>query len=441
MLLCETSLRPLGPGEFLEEEQYPKKHFPRPQWPLKGVWRRVLPKLNWPLWFVWLGPEGKASGLSRNIVARFREWHLLRAPQERALRSGDPSCMRGFGRSPLHNDLKGEVISVKISIAVLGATGPVGQKVISLLENHPRFLVAEVAASEGSVGQVYGERVQWKNEFPLDPRVAQLRIKPLMEVESEFVVSALPADVAHQVEPALASRGHIVCSNASAFRMSADVPLLIPEVNSSHLSLLSRQTSKGKILTNPNCSTVFLAGALKPLLELAEIEHVSAVTLQALSGAGYPGVPSFDLLGNIIPHIGGEEEKIRLETKRILGSPDRPLDIGVTVHVHRVPVVHGHTVAAHVRFKSNVSVEKVQATFRRWEERYPNFLKVHTADDRPQPARDLHPHDMRIHVGRIKQGDRPDTVGFISLGHNLVRGAAGAAIAILEAYLDQGVRR
>jgi aspartate-semialdehyde dehydrogenase len=326
-------------------------------------------------------------------------------------------------------------MSKKLPVAVLGATGPVGQKAITLLENHPLFEIKEVAASEGSVGHVYGERVLWKNEIPCPANISEMKIKSLLGIESKWVISALPADIAQTVEPELASRGHIVCSNASAFRMDSRVPLLIPEVNTSHLSLLSEQPWPGKILTNPNCSTVFLAGPLAKLLALGEIEHVNVVTMQALSGAGYPGVPSFDLLGNVIPHIGGEEEKIRLETKKILGTASASLKLGITVHVHRVPVLHGHTVAVHVRFKKAVTSAQVLALFKKIEAESPNFLKVHTAEDRPQPLRDLNPHDMRIHLGRIKQGDADDTIGFISLGHNLVRGAAGAAIAILESYV------
>jgi aspartate-semialdehyde dehydrogenase len=325
--------------------------------------------------------------------------------------------------------------SKKLPVAILGATGPVGQKAITLLENHPLFEVAELAASEGSVGQIYGERVQWKNEIPLPEHIAKLKIISLLDVQSKYVISALPADIATTVEPALAERGHIVCSNASAFRMDPRIPLLIPEVNRAHTSLLANQPWKGRLLTNPNCSTVFLAGPLGVLRALGEFDHVHVVTMQALSGAGYPGVPSFDLLGNVIPHIGGEEDKIRLETKKILGTPTDSMKMGVTVHVHRVPVMHGHTVAAHVRFKKPVSADAALKLFQEVEAAQPNFLKVHIAQDRPQPLRDLHPHDMRIHVGRIKQGDAADVVGFVSLGHNLVRGAAGAAIAILEEFL------
>jgi aspartate-semialdehyde dehydrogenase len=323
----------------------------------------------------------------------------------------------------------------KTSVAILGATGPVGQKVISMLEQSGRFVVTEVAASDQNVGRAYGDCAKWKNEFPLTSRVAALRLISCEAVTSRLVISALPTEQALVLEPLLASRGHLVFSNAAAFRMDPSVPLLIPEVNGSHLELLSSQKTSGRLVTNPNCSTVFLASALAPLMGIARIEDVSVVTMQALSGAGYPGVSSFDLLGNVIPHIDGEENKIREEVKRILGSASAPADFKVTVHVHRVPVLHGHTVAAHVRFAREVSVEEALTAFNAYAERFPGFLELHTAEDRPQPARDLHPHDNRVHVGRIKQDDCKSTIGFISMGHNLVRGAAGAAIANMEATL------
>ncbi len=326
---------------------------------------------------------------------------------------------------------------MRIPIALLGATGPVGQKVITMLEGHPHFELAELAAGDARVGKLYGESVAWKNELPLPSRIAGLQMRPMLEVQSPYVISALPADIAKEVEPLLAARGTIVSTNASALRMEKNVPLLIPEVNLGHLSLLSGQTTKGKIVANPNCSTVFLASALAPMLELGKIEHVSVVTMQALSGAGYPGVSSFDLLGNLIPHIGGEEAKIQEETKKILGLPGQAANFGVTVHVHRVPVLHGHTIAAHVRFSQPVSEAQVRAKFLQWQERSPGLFEMHTAVDRPQPLRDLTPHDMRVHIGRIKQGDEANTIGFISLGHNLIRGAAGAAIANLEAVLRE----
>jgi aspartate-semialdehyde dehydrogenase len=321
------------------------------------------------------------------------------------------------------------------NIAVLGATGPVGQKVISLLEGNPRFRISEVAASDQNQGRRYGEAVKWRNEFALPEAISSLTLKSALDIESRLVISALPTEQALVVEPELARRGHLVFSNAAAHRMDPSVPLLIPEVNGSHLELLSQQNTRGKIITNPNCSTVFLVGALAPLFSLGRIENVSAVTLQALSGAGYPGVPSLDILGNVIPHIGGEEQKIREESRRILGTAVEAADFRVTVHVHRVPVLHGHTVAAHVRFDREVSVEAARNAILAYGERFPGFLALHEEQDRPQPARDLTPHDMRVHLGRLKQDDDPRTIGLIALGHNLIRGAAGAAITNMEATL------
>jgi aspartate-semialdehyde dehydrogenase len=181
---------------------------------------------------------------------------------------------------------------------------------------------------------------------------------------------------------------------------------------------------------------VFLVGALRPLQDLGVIEHVNVVTMQSLSGAGYPGVPSFDLIGNVIPHISGEEDKIQAETKKILGEVESPARFGVTVHVHRVPVLYGHLVALHVRFASAVTARDVRAQFTAWNEKFPGLFVIHDRPDRPQPARDLSAYDMSFHVGRIKQGDDPRVVGLVSLGHNLVRGAAGAAIANMEAFLN-----
>ncbi len=324
---------------------------------------------------------------------------------------------------------------MKLPVALLGATGPVGQKAITLLENHPLFQLTELAASDARVGQRYGESVRWKDESSLPKRIAAMEMSQLLEVKSRLVISALPTDVAQTVEPQLAARGAIVSSNAAAFRMDPQVPLLIPEVNPGHLSLLKQQKTPGRLITNPNCSTVFLACGLAPLLELGEVEHLSVITLQALSGAGYPGVSSFDLLGNVIPHIGGEEAKIQEEVKKILGAPQLPASFPVTVHVHRVPVLHGHTIAVHLRFKRPMSVGQVNSQFQLWQKKFPQLFELHTETDRPQPLRDLTPQDMRVHIGRVKQGGDAFTVGFISLGHNLVRGAAGAAIANLESVL------
>lgn len=323
----------------------------------------------------------------------------------------------------------------KIAVAILGATGPVGQKAIAMLTDHPRYQIAELIASDGRVGKEFGAVVDWREPRPLPQSIASLRLKAMSDVQSRHVISALPAEVAIEAEPMLAAQGKFVFSNASAFRMQADVPLLIPEINPEHMQLADTQKTAGRIITNPNCSTVFLVGALRPLMDLGKIKHVSVVTMQSLSGAGYPGVPSFDLIGNLVPYIGGEEEKIEKETLRILGTPERAADFGVTVHVHRVPVHFGHTVALHVEFADAVSASAVRAAFTDWNQRFPGLFVLHDKVDRPQPLRDLEPYDMRFHVGRIKQGARANIVGMICLGHNLVRGAAGAAIANMDSFV------
>lgn len=315
----------------------------------------------------------------------------------------------------------------KHPVAILGATGTVGQKVISMLNNHPLFYVAEVAASGNNVGKKLKEACQWRDETPLSDFIGDLVLRDCTEVTSPFAISGLPGDVAKVIEPFLASKGIIVSSNASTFRMDEHTPLLIPEINPEQIHLLEQQKTSGKIITNPNCSTVMLACALKPLMDLAPIEQVSVVTLQAASGAGYPGVSSLDLIGNTIPFIGNEEDKIETESEKILGRK-----LNISCHVNRVPVVDGHTVVLHVYFKKAVSPEMVRTEFLK----QPELYKVYDEDNRPQPRRDLTPYDMKIHIGRIKQGHAPHVIGLVSLGHNLVRGAAGAAIKNLEHYLE-----
>ncbi len=321
-------------------------------------------------------------------------------------------------------------------VAVLGATGTVGQKMIAMIQQHTDFHVAEVAASERSAGKLYAEKVLWKEPLPLSKNVKKLTLKNLKDVQSPYVISALPADIAKEVEPYLAARGHHIFSNASAFRMDPNVPLLMPEINTDHLSLLSQQTTLGKIITNPNCATVFITLGLAPLKELGTIEHVAITTLQAISGAGYPGVPAMDILGNSIPNIGGAEEvKIEEETKKILGTPEKPAEFSLSVHVNRVPVQHGHSTILHVFFKESVSAQDAQALFQARAQHAPAVYCYHHQDFRPQPLYDLHAYDQRAHIGRVKQGGRPHVVGLVSMGHNLVRGAAGAALLNMEKVL------
>lgn len=323
-------------------------------------------------------------------------------------------------------------------VAILGATGVVGQKAIALLSRDSRFKIVQLVASEGRCGQRYGNAVDWREPLcELDPRVADLTFIGFDQVTAPFIISALPSSVAEEQEPKLARRGLHVFSNASAFRMDADTPLLIPQINRSHLELIDRQKSPGKIITNPNCATVFLVCGLAPLLEIGILEHLSVVTLQSTSGAGYPGVSSMDILGNVIPYIPDEEEKIIEETKKILGDMIAPKNLSVTVHVHRVPVLYGHTIVMHLYYRDPVSLEAAREQFNRWNKKYPGFYVLHEENTRPQPLRDVTHDDHRVHIGRLKMGDRPNTLGLIAMGNNLVLGAAGAAIANMLAFLEE----
>lgn len=288
--------------------------------------------------------------------------------------------------------------SSKIPVAILGATGLVGQKAIELLKTHPDFYVKE--------------------------ECSRALLSPL-ECQSPFVISALPSTVAKTIEPLLAARGQMVFSNTSAHRMDENVPILIPEINLDHLSLLEKQKTPGKIITNSNCTTAFIALALAPLLALSPINHVSAITMQALSGAGYLGPSALSALGNIIPYIPDEETKILQETRKILSKPN----LNMLVHVHRVPVVDGHTIALHIHFDHAIELDQVIAQYSKEP-----YVLYHQ-NDRPQPRLDITPTDMRAHIGRLKTSSDKHTLGLIVMGHNLVRGAAGAALKNMETIL------
>lgn len=324
-----------------------------------------------------------------------------------------------------------------ISVAILGATGVVGQKAIALLSRNPRFNIIELAASEQRTGQVFGEVCDWREPLiPLPEAVASMKISSMQSLQSNYIISCLPSEIAEIEEPKLAEQGKMIFSNASTFRMHREVPLLVPEINEAHLSLLNDQKSSGKIITNPNCSAVGITLALAPLMELGEIEHVSIVTLQSISGAGYPGVPSLDIIGNTIPHIAGEAEKITEETKRILGSAENPANFALTTHVHRVPVMYGHTVTLHVTFKNSIHPAQATESYKAWNDKYPELFVLHNKDARPQSTKDLRLDDMRVHIGNLRQGDKQNILGLVCLTHNLVRGAAGAVIANMESYLN-----
>lgn len=323
-----------------------------------------------------------------------------------------------------------------IDLAVLGATGIVGQKVIALLSRDTDLRVAEVVASEARVGHRFGDACLWREPLSALPEeVSRLKLSSVDSLEARYVISCLPSEAAVEIEPELARRGKDVFSNASAHRMRSQVPLLIPEINESHLSLIEQQATQGKIIANPNCSTTGVALALAPLMSLAQLRHLSVVTLQSISGAGYPGISAYDMIDNTIPHIEEEAEKITEETKKILGTSTKAASFALTAHVHRVPIRFGHTMTLHLCFEEDVSLEAAKEAYRSWNEQHPDLFVLHQNKYHPQAQLDLRHDDMRVHVGHLRRGDASSVLGLVVMVHNLVRGAAGAAIANLKSYL------
>ena len=345
---------------------------------------------------------------------------------------------------------------MKLRVGILGATGAVGQKFIRLLEAHPWFEITAVAASERSAGRAYKDAVNWMESSPIPARVAKLTVQQARPADDgsyldcDFVFSGLDASVAGEVEEAYARAGFPVISNARNFRMHPDVPLLIPEINASHTALLDQQNwgSEGFIVTNPNCSTVGLTMALKPLDDAFGVRTVQITTLQALSGAGYPGVSSLDALGNVVPHICGEEEKIETEPLKLLGALTEPASISISAQCNRVPVIDGHTACVSVSFtRPPHSLEPVRRAFR--EFKAPNSISslpsspsrpLDLDDDpvAPQPRRHVNAgNGMTVTVGQVKTCPVLD-VKFVCLVHNTIRGAAGGAILNAELLASEG---
>ncbi|AAC67959.1 aspartate-semialdehyde dehydrogenase [Chlamydia trachomatis] len=319
-------------------------------------------------------------------------------------------------------------------IAILGATGLVGQKLIALLQNHKQWEIAELGASSEKHALRYESACLWQEPLMGMPEsVRDLSIRSVEEIESNIVVSCLPSSVAFSAETTCLSSGKIVFSNATAYRMHKAVPILIPEINSDHLSLLEEQPFLGKIITNSNCCVSGIALALKPLL-LFNIEHVHVITLQSASGAGYPGVSSLDLIGNTVPYILGEEEKILRETVKILGQPGFPAEFSITASVHRVPVAHGHVISVHVMFDQEVDLEEITSCYEKDSATY----VLYDSPWHPQVRKDLAHDDMRLHIGPISYGGNTRTIKMCILLHNLVRGAAGALIANMNLFRDRG---
>ena len=347
-------------------------------------------------------------------------------------------------------------MTAKIPVCILGATGTVGQKFVRLLANHPWFEIAAVAASSASAGRRYGEVVRWREQVELPAGIAGLTIRECAPpLPGAVAFSALDAEAAGPIEQAFAAAGAFVVTNARTHRMDADVPLLIPEANADHLVLIDRQRSargwSGAILANPNCSTAALALALAPLHRAFGVEKLFVSTMQAVSGAGYPGVPSLDILGNVVPHIGGEEEKIERESRKILGvlgpAGVEPAAFPVSVHTNRVAVVDGHLETVSVGFGRRVAPEEAVAALREFRGSpcvagLPSSpdppVEVDLRADRPQPRLDLERGGgMAVTVGRIRPCPVLD-LRMVLLGHNTIRGAAGQAVQIAELLVADG---
>ena len=341
---------------------------------------------------------------------------------------------------------------------VLGATGIVGQRLVNLLADHPWFALTEVAASERSSGKTYAEAVQWHLEAPIPDAARALVVKGLeTDLDCDFVFSALDSSVAGSAEEDFARAGYPVVSNTRNHRMDPDVPLLIPEVNAAHLDAIPLQQKNrgydtGFIVTNPNCSTAGLVLVLKPLADAFGLEKIFVVTLQAISGAGYPGVASMDIQGNVVPFISGEEEKMEAEPQKLLGKWDgsRFVDagLGLSAHCNRVPVVDGHLECVSIGLKKIASLDEVREALRNFEvdaelASLPSAVRhpviVLDEENRPQPRRDVNAgNGMAAVVGRVRECPLLD-VKLALLSHNLVRGAAGAALLNAELLAARGL--
>ena len=348
-------------------------------------------------------------------------------------------------------------MSQKYRVGILGATGTVGQRFIQLLEDHPQFEVTALAASDRSQGKPYAQACAWRLAGEMPEYVKALVVEaPRPPLDCDLVFSSLPSGAAREVEDAFARSGYPVISNSSAFRMEENVPLLIPEINAGHLALIdaqrrSRGYEQGFIVTNPNCSTIMIALALAPLHARFGIESCMATTLQALSGAGYPGVASLDVVDNVLPYIAGEEEKIESETLKILGRMDgtrlEPAALRVSAQCHRVNVSDGHLAALRVKLARPVELEELKDALISFKA-LPQELGLHSAPtrpvivrdepDRPQPRLDRDAgRGMSVTVGRIRR-DAVLDYRFVALSHNTVRGAAGAAILNAELLVATG---
>jgi aspartate-semialdehyde dehydrogenase len=350
-----------------------------------------------------------------------------------------------------------QAMNKKIPVGILGATGTVGQRFIQLLENHPWFEVAWLAASDRSAGKPYRDAASWRLATPIPARVAGMTVNTAAPNGDtpKLILAALDSNAAREIEPAFADAGCAVVSNSSAFRMAEDVPLVIPEINADHTELIKTQKwyrkNGGFMVTNPNCSAIGLVMALGPLHRRYGVEKVFVATMQAVSGAGYPGVPSLDILGNVIPYIASEEPKMEAESRKLLGTLSngtvKPADVALSAHCNRVPVEDGHTESVSIKLSKQAQAEEIIDA---WQDFRctPQKLKLpsapeqpviyNPAPDRPQPRLDRdRGNGMSAVVGRLRPCNIFDW-RFTVLSHNTIRGAAGAAILNGELLKAQG---
>lgn len=348
----------------------------------------------------------------------------------------------------------------KLQVGILGATGMVGQRFVSLLEHHPWFEVAWLGASEKSAGKKYSEACNWRLRDPMPRAAGELQVHECHATAHagkipQLVFASLDSKVAGEVEKEFAHAGHVVVSNSSNHRMDKDVPLLIPDVNPDHLAMVRGQRKergwKGMIVTNPNCTTIGLVMSLAPLEKTFGLEKVMVTSMQAVSGAGYPGVPTLDILGNVVPYIGGEEEKVERETQKLLGKlVDGHVDPGkflVSAHCNRVMVEDGHMETISVSLKTKATIEDLIDAWRKYrslpQERDLPFAPKHPVvvrdeRDRPQPKFDVNTeHGMATVVGRVRHCQVLQ-FKYVALSHNTVRGAAGAALLNAELMKSEG---
>lgn len=344
----------------------------------------------------------------------------------------------------------------KIEVGILGATGTVGQNFLRFLQGHPWFEVTWLGASDRSAGKRYADATAWRLNGTMPASAAGLQVQECKPDHApRLIFSSMDASVATEIEQAFAQAGHVIVSNSRNHRMEPDVPLLIPEINPGHLAILPLQQRqrgwKGQIVTNPNCSTIVLAMALAPLKQFG-IQRVVATTMQAVSGAGYPGVASMDITANVVPFIGGEEDKMQAETQKILGECNgqefRPHTLKVSAHCNRVPVLDGHMVATSFELDSKPSEQElIQALndFRSLPQQraLPSApalpVQYMLEQDRPQPRRDVErDNGMAVYIGRLRRCPVLD-YKFMALGHNTIRGAAGAAVLNAELMHSEGL--